>query len=406
MSRNALARQTMLEELLEGQPNKKKLKTGRTAPMSTLMLEAQRAIEHKNFGGAIATLSDAIANCHDRKADLIHVFDLRCNAYIRQGTFDMALKDAKQMIRIDRADFRGYLRCAKVELQLSNFEKAKRVCELALRSIDKDTKGRHHLQACLLRAEEALKTKVIYEKGTDPMLVLPSEILEIILAYFDYREVVAILRVSKAWHERLNAVDVLTHSIDTSQTYRTLTLQQMKAAFLRLCKAPTSLFLHRLHENAASFAGSELKQWLKWENLRSLVITDGKVSVRNLRFDKLDNLRSLHIGAAVEFKRDLNGLLQQLPRLEQLCLKAEFPNSSIGSTPVYYRLRELILEPFQDSQHCLTFNVSWNLPSQFHPDVAVFLTVAVTYPPMHPSQFTSSAAEADVLSQRSRPIPI
>lgn len=322
------------------------------------MLEAQRAIEHQDFGGAIAILTDAAVNCSDRKADLVHVFDVRSNAYVKQGNLDMALKDAKQMIRLDRADFRGYLRCAKIELQLCHFEKAKKVCELALKSVDSHGKGKHQLQSCLHHAEESLKTNIIYDKGTDPVLVLPSELLEIVLAYFDYREVVAILRVSKVWHRRLKATDILTHSIDTSQTHTTLNLHQMKAAFLRLGKAPTCISLHRLHENAALFATSELKRWMTWEHLRSLVITDGRVSTRDLRFDKLDRLQKLHIGTAVGFRRDLNGLLQQCPRLEQLCIQTEFTNSSMSSTPVFTKLRELVLEPYQDSRRSLTFAVS------------------------------------------------
>lgn len=364
MSRNALKRQTMLTELLEGESQRKKLKPNRTAPASTLLLEAQRAIEHKNFGGAVAILADTIGNIGDRKGDLIHVYDLRSHAYIKQKKNDLALKDAKQMITIDRADYRGYLRCAEIEFVSQKFEKAKKVCVAGLRTINADSRGKHRLQACLLRAEESLKTKVIYEKSTDPMLVLPAEILDIILAYFDYREVVAILRVSKKWLQRLKTADILTHNVDTSQTCKTLGLPQMKAAFSRLGTASTSISLYKLNENAAAFVNSEFKKWFRWEKLRSLTIADGKISIHNLPFDKLDNLQRLHLWG-VDIQRDLNWLWKQCPRLEYLYLKCEWASFLIDSEAVYHRLNELVLEaPLHDQ--AFKFEVSKLLSVKVH----------------------------------------
>ncbi|KAK5091724.1 hypothetical protein LTR05_001909 [Lithohypha guttulata] len=309
MSRNNEIHRSMLTELLEGQPARKKQRTTSAAPVSTLMLDGQRAFEEKRFEAAIHHFTRVIDNLDDGKADLLHIYELRSSAYTRLEKLDLALKDAKQMIRLDRSDCRGYLRCAQVELLRNNASGAAKVCELGVKSVSLSDGNRRRVIACLLRAQEALKQKVIFDKGTDPLAVLPSELLAMVLSTLGYREIVAIMRVSKSWRTRLCSTDLITQTIDTREARRTVTYEQIKTAFSRLGKSPKSMALSKLNGNAARLVSSELGHWIRWESLHSLTIDDGKISLRSLRFDKLGNLQELCIRCPLPSGKSLKDIL-------------------------------------------------------------------------------------------------
>lgn len=336
MSRNLEIRRSMLTELLEGQPVRKKQRTSITAPISTLLLDGQRALEDKRYSDAVLSLSDAIGNTRDRKADLLYLYDLRASAYMKLGNTEGALKDAKQMIRLDRADHRGYLKCAQIEKASGNLKEAIRICQYGLNSINQNDKVRQSLEMYLLRLREAQKNQIIFEKSTDPMQVLPSELLELLLLFFNYREVVAIMRVCRAWRNRLRMADVITQSIDSESTRKTLKHEHIKTAFNRLGKNPRKLYLSRLNENAAYYVSTQLKSWFRWESMRSLTIDDAKVVIPVLRYEKFGNLREICF-KQVRFRMgDVNDVLQRCPLLEHATFLCDFEK-----TPLNYQERNL-----------------------------------------------------------------
>lgn len=332
MSRNNEIRRSMLTELLEGQPARKKQKTSITAPLSTLLLNGQRALEDKRFNDAVSSFSDAIANISDRKADLLHLYDLRSTAYLKLGNPDSALKDAKQMIRLDRVDHRGYLKCAQIERSRGNLKEAVRLCEYGLSSIGSNDKMRQSLEAYVLRLREAQKSQVIFEKGTDPMEVLPSELLALVLSYFNYREVIAIMRVCKAWRNRLRATDLVTQSIDTRSSRKTLKHEHIKTAFNRLGRTPRKIAVSKLNENAAFFVAQELRSWIRWESIRVLSLEDAKITIPRLRYEKFENLREISLKQVTFQLQSVNEVLQSCPVLEHAVFVCNF------TFPSSYRL--------------------------------------------------------------------
>lgn len=340
MSRNNDIRRSLLTELLEGQPARKKQKTNVTAPLSTLLLEGQRALEEKRYDDAVMSFSDAIGNISDRKADLLYLYELRVIAYVKLGNTNNALKDAKQMIRLDRADHRGYLKCAQIERSRGNLREAIRICEYGLKSIRQNDEKRQMLEMYLLRLREAKKSQVIFEKSTDPMEALPSELLELVLAYFDYREVVAIMRVCRGWQNRLLATDLITQSIDTQGGRKTLKHEHIKTAFNRLGKTPRKLYLSRLNENAAYFVTTQLKSWLRLESIRSLTIDDVKVTIPALRYEKLVNLREICLKQMSFQVRNINEVLQRCPALKHATFTCHFTNTPADQ-------REQYLQPIE-----------------------------------------------------------
>lgn len=344
MSRNVEMRRSMLAELLEGQPATKKQKTSPSAPVSTLMLDGQRALDERRYKDAVQHFTQAIGNLHDRKADLLHIYDLCSSTYIKLKQFEDALKDAKQMIRLDRADARGYLKCAQVEQLRSNLTGAIKICEYGLKTVPSSDKGHSRLEACLIRVKELAKKSIVLDKGTDPMEMLPTELLDMVVASFEYRQAIAIMRVSKVWRSRLMLLDVVAQTIDTRHSKRTVTYEQMKAAFARLGKMPRSVALAKLNEHAARFASAEMSRWAKWPTLETLVIDEGKIDVTKFRFEKYSNLRNLAMASGVEVHATARELLGRCPALQQADLRCglvTLNDPSLHSWTINHNVRDL-----------------------------------------------------------------
>lgn len=293
----------MLEELLAGQPALKKQKTP-TAPASALMIDGSRAYEERRYADAARLFSHAIENTLDRKADLLHVYDLRSSANVNLHKYEEALKDAKQMIRLDKADHRGYLKCAQIEQLRAKNEEALRICDYGLKHVASTSTGYQRLKKFKLRASEQLNKKIIYEKGTDPMTVLPNELLELVLSFFDYREHIGLMRVCKTWRDRMRSSDLVAKTVDTRYSRRMLTYEQIKAAFARLGQKPRFLALKNLNEPASRSAASELGRWIRWECLETLVLDEPKIQAPRIRWDKLGQLRNIRIGYFLDVRQD------------------------------------------------------------------------------------------------------
>lgn len=320
MSRNNEMRRSMLAELLEGQSTTKRQKATPTAPVSTLMIDGSRAYEEKRYRDAVTFFSHAIENLRDRKADLLHVYDLRSSASTKLGKHDEALSDAKQMIRLDKSDYRGYLKCAQVEQLQGKHKEALRVCEYGTKSVPSNSKGYPRLENCKLRLTELLKEKIVYEKGTNPMLVLPNELLEMVLSTFDYQQHIGIMRVCKTWRDRVRSSDLIARTIDTRNSPKSLSYDQTKAAFARLGQHPKCVALRNLSETAARWTSSELARWIRWESLETLILDEPKIHTLHIRWNKMAHLQNLRIGYCPDTRQDLLQVLGVCSKLQSAFL--------------------------------------------------------------------------------------
>ena len=315
MSHNRDLRRSMLSELLEGQRPSKKQKTSRTAPLSTLLLDGQRALESRCYQDAIQHFSNAIENIKDRRADLLYIYGLRMTAFTKIKDFNSALKDGKRMIRLDRLDHRGYIRCAQTELLRENPSGAVQVCQYGLKSLENGNGGRAEIQRILSRSKELSRDRIVFEKSTDPMIALPTELLEVILSYFDYKETLAIVRVSKLWQTRIVTSDILTRNVDTRLAHRKISLESIKAALSRSRNSTYHMYISRLTESAARHVSTELRQWIKWESLKCLHINDGKVSIQNIQFQRLDRLADIRLEMVVIPQGTIERIIGECPKL-------------------------------------------------------------------------------------------
>ncbi|KAL4930520.1 Leucine Rich Repeat domain protein [Aspergillus undulatus] len=144
--------------------------------------------------------------------DALSVYDNRAATYTKLLRFDQALKDARQMIKQDKKDERGYLRGAKALLLDGKPEKALEVYAYALKSLAKDNPRRQVAEQMHAKLHDKLVSKCY-----DPFNVFPLEIATMVLDHFDFKEIVAILRVSKGWDRFLSSTHHLWLHLDLSR---------------------------------------------------------------------------------------------------------------------------------------------------------------------------------------------
>ncbi|KAL2830097.1 hypothetical protein BJY01DRAFT_261042 [Aspergillus pseudoustus] len=144
--------------------------------------------------------------------DALSVLDNRAATYTKLLQYDQALKDSRQMIKHDKQDERGYLRCAKALLLDGKPEKALEVYAYALKSLPKDRSRRRVVEAMHQKLQDKLRSKCY-----DPFTVFPYEIARMVVEDFDFRELVAILRVSKGWDRFLSSMRDLWMRLDFSR---------------------------------------------------------------------------------------------------------------------------------------------------------------------------------------------
>ena len=343
-------------------------KTG--APASVLLMEGQEFYKSKKYEDAISSFSSALKTGKDSKADLIHVLDLRMASYLKLGKRDLAMQDAKSMIRRDVKDGRGYLQCVQLELLTDNFDAAVKWCEHGLKNVNERDKLHERLQNQLSRLRELKADKAIFMKPADPMANLPMEVVQMILVYFDYKQVVGMLRVCRAWKKLFSALKPLIDTVDFSKTKKTIKYSAMKAALSRARPKPKVLNLCQLDQAAAKAARTSLERWVTYTELEHLQVNSAHFSLRSLRLDKFD-LRSLILGhETCIYIRDVISIVKKTPNLRTakfLGLQRQQSHDSLGfysfeGWPLHLEKLEVALTPVKSpsEEHVSVFEVgSW-----------------------------------------------
>ncbi|KAL4975931.1 hypothetical protein BDW66DRAFT_160036 [Aspergillus desertorum] len=171
-----------------------------------LQRQGQNLYGQGNWNDAITAFTEAL-KCPD--VDVLSVLDNRAATYTKLVRYDLALKDARHMIKRDKQDERGYLRCAKALLLDGKPEKALEVYAYALKSLLRDNPRRQVVKQMHTKLQEKLVSRCY-----DPFSVFPLEIARMVVDHFDFRQIVAILRVSKGWDRFLSSMRDLFMRID------------------------------------------------------------------------------------------------------------------------------------------------------------------------------------------------
>lgn len=292
MVRNISLKRSMLAEILDDVPKDAQTKRRAGLPVEDLVSDADRAFGEKRYSAA-ASMYTTIIRANEY-SDMMYLYDCRSCAYSKAQQLRLALTDGKHMIKLNRTDSRGYIRTAQVEALLGNWENAMAILKHGLRRVSSDDSNYEALERQLVRTEESARRNIIYSKGTDPILRLPQELLDIVVSTLTYRERVKLLTVSRPWKKWLSSGDLLARTIDTTDSRARLTRAALSAAFARLSASPRSLALGSLDRSAAAFVNNELRYWTRYKSLESLTIKDDQISLF-IKYEKFTRLRHLSV---------------------------------------------------------------------------------------------------------------
>lgn len=191
-------------------------------PTIELLEHAQLQYRRKDYVKALDLLNLAIKH---EPAPSVKLLDTRAAVHEKLEDYKAALADARTCIRIFEKDSTGYLRAGKV-LQLMS--KPDVALAIYRRGFVKKANNADLLHDMHRKLEQSLAFE--NPKDKDPFAQLPIEIVEMIISYLNFRQIVYCTRVSKQWKTLIHGLPGLWTNLDFSEAVR-----PVPSAFLTHC---------------------------------------------------------------------------------------------------------------------------------------------------------------------------
>ncbi|KAL1848762.1 hypothetical protein Plec18170_007773 [Paecilomyces lecythidis] len=260
--------------------------------------------------------------------DAIGILDNRAATYCKLGNFDLALRDAKQMIKTDKSDERvgaasdiciastndlqGYLRAGKILILNKKPDKALEMYAYGLKTLVPDHPRRHLLQ----HLHDKLGGKMA-SQFQDPFDRLPLELAVMVLKQFDFRQIVALLRVSKKWERFLTSLRELWMCVDLSRARKKVTSAAVRSYIRRSRGMLTHVVLDNLSLPSVEKTLEFVSRCPRLEHL------DARIACRGDKFYALfrdcKNLKTLIMSDEINMdQKHLGMFLSSLPLLERI----------------------------------------------------------------------------------------
>lgn len=258
--------------------------------------KAARALyESKKYAEALDSFSKAVVLAQKWSgSDVPAILDRRVTVHVKLGNIDLARKDAMSMIRLNKTDGRGYLRCGQLDCLRDDLAAALRWYEHGLKHVSDSNPLRSTLDAQRTKTKDLLDQKLMASNARDPASTLPAEIVQHIASYLDYIDLVRLLRVSKVWKDTFSRLRPLTDSVDFSDAKCEISYKMMVAVLKRLGRNPKRLVMKALSMTAESLLHKNLERWHNYTQLEELNIAPKLHSTYHLPFAKY-NLKILDI---------------------------------------------------------------------------------------------------------------
>ncbi|EAW10918.1 Leucine Rich Repeat domain protein [Aspergillus clavatus NRRL 1] len=293
---------------------------GRDEAAALTQQKGQKLYQQGHFQAALEAFTETLNSGH---ADIIGVYDNRAATFAKLAKYDLALRDARAMIKTDKQDARGYLRCAKVLLSDGKPDKALEVYAYALKTLSKGNPRRQLLE----QLHDKLWSKV-YAKCHDPFSVLPLEVAMMVLHQFSFKQIVAILRVSKKWDQFLSSMRDLWMRIDLSDARGKVQWHSVRA-YIRRSKA---MLTHAVMRNVATpSTGKVLEFFSRCPNLEHFELWAlAKPETLYDLFKGSRRLKTLIVSGHTAVPQEVVGkFLQSLPLLERLEIHDAKPSPAV-----------------------------------------------------------------------------
>lgn len=305
----------------------------------------------------------------------VKLLDNRAASWEKLGKLDKALKDAKNMIRIEPHDLKCYIRCGKILQKLnkdkeaySNYSQGLKMAKegyqtygisvpqkfINIIQTQKQSIKKRHGREQIEKPETSLKRryiepavdppvmvktmkKVTKRMGLDFISMLPQELVALILSHLDAKQIISCTMVSKSWHNRIHSLPQLFRDIDLdSSTYRKVSKFQTFAN--TMYHNHLNLVLNSLKFSSLSL-GDEAKSITTIIEGLNLSISKLIIQSRYYHMDSLisnlkknlnlaKSVRDLSVvcnyrNSSVSREHELLGVMQNLKKLEIIFLETD-----------------------------------------------------------------------------------
>ena len=115
----------------------------------------------------------------------VRLLDFRAATYEKLGDLNLALKDAHACLKMYEHDVRGYLRAGKL---LQIMDKPSAALKLYQRGINNTIEGTDSLR----KMHDKLSRQMTAPSAVDPLAMLPLELIQMILSYLNFRQIVLV----------------------------------------------------------------------------------------------------------------------------------------------------------------------------------------------------------------------
>ncbi|KIW19405.1 hypothetical protein PV08_03700 [Exophiala spinifera] len=259
-----------------------------------LLTECRKAAKEAKWDSALKLIERALRACGSTDSRTrITILDTRVAVRLRMSMPALALQDAKGMIRSDKSDGRGYVRCGQIEQEQGNAPAALKWYEQGLKHVQPTSQYFATISAEASKAQERIRVETMNSKPIDPMQTLPLELAERVLSFVSYKQHVRMLRVCKGWDKLLRSLRPLTDTLAFPSPSRDINSKMLHAALRRL-KRPTAIHISRLQPAASEVLGDRMQYWQNWQRLAVLEVHDRRFASWNLPLPKFD-LRTIKL---------------------------------------------------------------------------------------------------------------
>lgn len=154
-------------------------------------------------------LCSAKSDIRCKSANHIDALDGLAAVYEAKGQLDTAILVAEAMINLAPREPKGFLRLGRILRLQRSYRQAFRAYQQGIELVGKKN-GSHPLLSTLRKMRDKIRHSAL---ATDPLPLMPLELVAMIFANLDFRSLCNCLRVSRSWKNLLTTRDKTIHSL-------------------------------------------------------------------------------------------------------------------------------------------------------------------------------------------------